>query len=227
MSVIWNDLIDQAFVDLGVIRPGENITTTMRTAAQVLFNELLSSLSTEGAMAYQQIMQAFSLTAGTTNYTLGSGGNFATTGGLRAMKVTAWRAYYSGVLMGGGRVLSMEEFGTIAIQVAGELSAIPKAVAADTAYPLVNVRIFPPPSATPGTLELAYWTPITQIADFTVAVSLPDGWTDMLHFNLAISLAPQYARPGQSLEILASNATNRKASIVSQNQMKPMAAGAQ
>jgi len=226
--MIWNDIIDLAFLDLGVTQPGEVITTSMRTDAQTRFNVLLSSLSTEGLTAFNQVFQSFALSANTTSYTLGVGGSFSTA--VRAMKVTAWRAFYGGVLSSGGPVLSLAEFGAAAAQAqpTGETAPIPKIVGADTAYPFINVRLLPPPSFTPGNIELAYWTPITQIADFTQVVSgLPDGWTQMLHFQLAVVLAPQYARDGGISPELAANAQNAKASLVQQNVMGAQAPQAQ
>jgi hypothetical protein len=204
-----------------VTQPGEAITTALRTDAQTRLNQLLSSLSTEGATVYGQVMQTFNLAAGVTAYTLGSGGSFATTGALRAQKVTAWRGAYAGVLSSGGRVLSMEEFGAAAAQAqpGGETAPIPKIVGADTAFPLINVRVLPPPSASPGTLELAYWTPITQISDFTLTPTLPEGWPLMLHLNLAVILSPIYARQGGISPELAAAAQNSKAALVDQNRM--------
>ena len=224
-----NDVIDQSFVDLGVIQPGDSITTTLRTPAQVQLNALLSSLSTEQLTAFQQVMQVFNLVAGQTAYTLGSGGSFATTGGLRAMRVTAWRAAYANLLSSGGRVLSMDEFGAAAQQAqpAGETAPIPKIVGADTSYPLINVRVLPPPGSFPGTLELAYYTPLTQITDFTVALTLPDGWLQMLHWNLAEQLYSQYARPGQTIDVIAAEAQKSKAALVAQNSMSAIQGAAQ
>lgn len=216
----WNDLIDLSFIDLAVIQPGASITTSMRTDAQSRLNALVSSLNTEQLTVFNQVMQVFNLSAGVSAYTLGSGGTFATTSNLRAQKVTAWRAAYAGVLSRGGGVLSMAELGARANQQGGELAAIPEFVGADTSYPLINVRVFPPPSATPGTLELAYWVPIAQISDFTATISLPEGWPEMLHWNLALRLFPQYARPGQVIDVIAGNAQNAKASIVNQNSMQ-------
>jgi hypothetical protein len=213
----WDDLIDQAFVDLNVIQVGEAITTAMRTDARNRFNQLLSSLSTEGLTAFNQTTGTFPLVSGLTNYTLGVGGMFNIA--VRAQRVTAWRATFGGILSSGGRALSLEEFGASAMQAqpAGETAPIPKILGADTAYPLINIRILPPPGASPGLLELAYWTPITQVTDFTADISgVPEGWQQMLHFNLAVALSSQYTRGGISQE-LAANAQNSKASLVSQN----------
>jgi len=211
----WNDIIDRAFENLGVTQVDETITTAMRTNAQKRLNALLSSISTEGLMAYQQISQQFPLIPNVDAYSVGIGGSFATVG--RPLRITAWRAYYTSVLRSGGPVLSLAEFGAAAQSMIGEQSAIPKILGADTAYPAINLRIFPPPSANAGTLELDYWIPVAQVTDFTVATGLPDGWERMLHFNLAVDLYPQYPRQGGIPPELAANAQNSKASLVSQN----------
>lgn len=214
----WNDLIDLAFVDLAVTQPGESITTAIRTDAQSRLNMLLSGLNAEGRTVFNQVTQTFSLSAGTAAYTLGNGGTFSTTGSLRAQKVTFWEANATNI-RDGGAVLSLAHLGAVAREHTGDLRPIPKAVGADTAYPLINVRVSPAPSATPGTLTLGYWTPIAQISDFTAALSLPDGWPEMLHWNLALELFPQYARPGQTLDAIAAMAQNAKARLVDQNGM--------
>lgn len=216
----WNDLIDLSFQDLAVIQPGQTISgTQMQAPAQVMLNQLLSSLSTEQLTAYNQVMQTFALVAGQTNYTLGAGGTWSTVGGQRAQRVTAWRGFFATILSGGGPVLSMAAFDAAAQQMAGETSIIPKLLGADTAFPLINIRVFPPPSGTTGNVEVAYWTPVPQISDFSQSYNLPEGWALMLHWGLAVLLFPQYARVGQTIDVIVANAQNSKASIVAQNNM--------
>jgi hypothetical protein len=211
-----SDIINEAFVDLGVITVLETISSGMQADAFLRLNQLLDSLSAEGLVIPNQITQAFSLQASITAYTLGVGGNLITT--ARAMKVTAWRAYYAGVLHSGGRVLSMAEFGEQAKQQLGETTPIPHIVGADTAYPLINVRVFPPPSNTPGTLELSFYTPMAQFATVNDTINLPQGWQDMLHFNLAKRLYPQYPRPSNREHVWAM-AQETKAALMVENTM--------
>lgn len=213
----WAEIITQAFVDMAVIQVGETITAGMQSDAFTRLKSLISSLSAEGLIAFNQVEQAFQLVSGTTAYTLGSGGTFSTTGNLRAQRVTAWRAYYSTLLSSGGPILSMAEFGAQAVQKEGELTSIPRLVAADTSYPLINVRVWPPPSAVPGILELAYWTPITAPSAVGDTISLPEGWENFLHFQLAVALYPQYSRTGGMDPVLAANASNSKQVLLQQN----------
>jgi hypothetical protein len=210
-------IINQAFQDLKVLPPGGSVSTTVENDSFVYLNQLMSSLSIEAPMAFNQVRQSFNLVYATASYTLGSGGSFATTGGKRAVKVTSWRASYGGVLSSGGPVLSMEEFGAQAKQMLGESTPIPSLVGADTAYPLINIRIHPLPSFVVGTLELGYWTPITQFTTVTDVLAFEDGFEEMLHFNLAVILFPQYGRTGGIDPVLAANAQNSKAKIVAMN----------
>ena len=87
-----SDIINESFLDLAVIAPGETISSGMQTDAFLRLNQLLASLSTEGAMVFNQVEQSWPLSSGVVAYTLGAAGSLATTGGLRAQKITAWRA---------------------------------------------------------------------------------------------------------------------------------------
>src|SRR5579883_1336177 len=101
----------------------------------------------------------------------------------------------------------------------GETTPIPAMVAADTSFPLINLRVFPPPSSSPGTIELAFWTPLLKFATVGDTVNMPDGWEDLLHFDLALRLYPQYARSSGLDPGLAANAQNAKAALIPQNTM--------
>jgi hypothetical protein len=219
MATTVSQLIIQALIDLRFVPAGATVGTDIQTECFLRVNQLLASLSAEGAMVFNQVEQTFNLTAGTVAYTLGSGGTFPTTGGLRAQKVTSWRASYNGLLTSGGPALSMAEFGALAKQPLGEVAAVPDYLGADTSYPLINVRVTPPPSATPGTLELAYWTPITAFATVGDSINFPPGYERMLHYALAIDLHPRYGKPGAIDPALLNDAQVSKAAIVQQNTM--------
>lgn len=215
--MLVSDLINEAFLDIGMIQPGQAVTGAMQTDAFTRLNQMLASWSAEQLTVFDQRVTSFQLQAGIPTYTFGVGGSFNP--GVRAQKVTAWRASYGNVLMRGGRVLSLDELGAVATQEAGEQTAVPKAVGADTSYPLINVRIFPPPSSSPGQLELAYWVPIAAFATVGDTVNFPSGFEDALHFGLAVRLYHAYPRQGGIPPELAANAQNTKAAIVQQNTM--------
>jgi hypothetical protein len=230
----WNELIDIAFLDIAVIQPGESITTAMRTDAQKRLNELLASLSTEGATVATQKVYTGTLGVGTSNYTVGATGTLPGVN-ERVQRLTAWKAV-SGHVAHGGPVLPLDAFGAavqaeqerlaavamqaalagIAAVPASIVAPVPSIVGADTAFPLINLKVFPPPSAA-SSLELAGWTPIAVITDFTLTPTLASGWELMIHTQLALLLYPMYARQGGIPQELAAMAMNAKASIVNQN----------
>ena len=237
--MLVSDLITQAFLDIDAIMVGESITTAEQADAFARLNQLVSSLSTEGAMVFNQVMQSFPLQNGITAYQLGSGGTFPTNGGLRAQKVTAWRAVL-GDMVKGGPVLPMDEFGAAAAaanQSLAELAVrsalegltsnvnsplvapIPSVVGADTNYPLINVRVAPAPSNAGGQIELAYWTPIAAFGAVGDVINLPPGYELMLRSNLAVQLYPIYPRQGGIDPVLAATAQNSKQTLMQQHSM--------
>lgn len=216
--MLVSDLITDSFLDLGAIQVNETISTAMQTDGFNQLNLLLSYLSAEGLTVPNQVQQIFQLQTGVTGYTLGASGTFTTAGGLRAVKLTAWRAFYASVLSGGGRVLSMAEFGEKAVQLRGETTPIPGVVGADTSYPNINVRVFPPPSATPGQIEFSYWTPLLPFVTVGDTVNLPDGFPEMLHWNLAKRLYTRYPSPSR-LQTINDEAQSSKQALIEQNAM--------
>jgi hypothetical protein len=216
--MLVSDLITGAFEDIGVITVNETVSPAMQTDAFSRLNLILDSLSAEGLVVPNQVMQPFSLQANVTAYTLGNGGSFPTTGGLRAVKITAWRAYLGTILQSGGRALSMAEFGEAAKQLMGETTPIPGIVGADTSFPLINVRVFPPPSSPPGTIELSFWTPLLQFASVGDTINLAQGLPLILRTLLAADLYQLYPRPNL-LEKIIDAAKNAKAAVIEQNAM--------
>lgn len=211
----WSDLITQAFIDVGYIRPGATITTTMRDAAFLILQQMISSLSNEQAMNYVAYHQGFTMVAGTSTYTVGaSGGTLTST--ARPVRITGWQSV-SGNYRNGGKIMGWDEFHATVKDPLATASVLAGAVAADQGYPVINIVVFPTPAATPGTLYLDYYSPLTAPAAVGDAVTLPDGWDEMLHFNLAIALAPQYARGGEASKILAAMAANTKDAIAAKN----------
>ncbi len=209
------DIIDQAFIDLGVIQPGEAITAAMLANAFAVINQLLSSWSAEDLMAFNWYQQVLTLTAGTSAYTFGAAGSLVST--ARPVRIINWKSSISTNFANGGAVISFEEFRTKNQNPTGRRSVLAEMVAADQNYPALNIEVFPTPDTSPGSLTLGYWGSITAFAATSTTVTLPDGYEEALHSNLAIALAPQYARVGGVTPELAALAQNSKAAIITKN----------
>jgi hypothetical protein len=235
MATTVSKLITEAFLDMGAIAAGGSPNTDEQDDAFLRLNQLISSWSNEELTVYQQLMSTFNLQAGVDAYTVGTTGTFSTA--ARPQRITAWRSK-SGHVVRGGAPMSMEAFGAMSAQeqarlleinaqavLSGQIAAMPASivspcpslVGADANYPNLNLRVFPPPSSAPGTIEVDYWTPLPKFAAVGDTVNLPDGFEDALHFNLAVALYPQYSRPGGPDPMLIENARRSKSVIIAIN----------
>lgn len=207
-------VILEALCDLGVIRPGETPSATVLTDCLTRLNQRIEAHSIEQLMAQTQLHATFSLQSGLSRYTFGVGGTFSTAS--RPEKVTGWRAN-NGSFQSGGAILTFEELQTASRDALGSTTSLPQAVGADTSFPLINVAVFPVPGASPATLELSYWIALQSFTSLLDAHTLPDGWSDFLHFDLAVALLPRYGRKEFDPTTLAANAQTSKGKLADLN----------
>jgi hypothetical protein len=210
MATLVSDIITDSFLDLGAIAPGETITAAEQTDAFLRLNFMLSSWSTEQLSAPSLTHTGFMLTAGTNLYTLGTGGTLVTA--ARPLAVTGATSV-SGNFRGPVKVMSFDQFAAEVADPLASASVLAQVIAADGSFPSINVRVHPMPAAGPGTLWLDYWMAIAQFATVGDAVTLPDGWIEALHWNLALKLYAQYARPGATVDAIAGNAQASKGAL--------------
>jgi len=208
------DLIDEAFIDLAVIQPGETISADMLANTFRMINQLISSWSGERLVNPNQTHGNFTPVAGTSSYTFGAGGTFNTA--AVPVQVTGW-SQSSGNFSNGGKIISYDEFRTKTLNATARRSVLAELVTCDQNYPLMAIEMFPPPDTAPGTLRLDYYMVMTAFAATSTTVNLPPAYEQALHFNLAVAMAPQYARSGGVTPELAANAQNSKAVIVQKN----------
>ncbi len=221
MAVIVSDIIQQSFVDLGVVQPGELISSAMQSAALLIALQMQASWVAEDLMNFNAVELGYTLVANVDSYTLGIGGTFDTFA-QNITRVTSWNAR-SGNFKSSGRILSFDEFAAAAQNSTAKVSVLPEIVAADSRYPLIDIRVHPFPvgvyvGGQMASLNLKGWYQTPAFAALTDSVdSLPPGYQAALHFNLAIALSPQYARVGGVTPELAANAQTSKGIIVAKN----------
>jgi hypothetical protein len=213
VATLVSDLIIESFLDLATIDPGVGITPTEQADAFLRLNQVIASWSTEQFSVYNQVHGAFSITAGTSSYTVGPGGTLATA--ARPVRITS-AAGVSGAFSIPVAVLSFADFESKAINPSGRSSVLPEFIGVDQGFPLVNLKLFPPPSASTGTLILDYWTIIAAFATVGDSISLPPGYERALHLALAVELWPQY--PKQSdFQVIKGMADDAKNSLMQLN----------
>jgi len=205
-----SDIITEAFLDLGLIAPGQTITSEEQADAFLRLNQMLKSWSNEHVSIFTEAHTVYALVAGTSAYTMGVGGTFTTA--LRPVKICGASAV-SGGFRAPVKVMGFEEYHATVDDGRGVTAILPQALARDNSFPLVNLRVFPTPAPSPGSIEIDYWTELTAFATVGDTVSLPAGFEDALHFNLATRIYPQYAKLSGLDAGLALNAQLTKTAI--------------
>jgi hypothetical protein len=205
-----SDILTEAFLDLGLISPGQTITSEEQTDAFLRLNQMLKSWSNEHVSVFTESHSSYALVAGTSAYTIGTGGTFVTS--ARPVKICGASAV-SGAFRVPVKVMSFEDFHAEIDDSRGITSILPQAMARDNSFPSINLKVFPTPATSPGNLEIDYWTELTAFATVGDTVTLPPGFEDALHYNLATRLYPQYARQAGIDQALVLNAQLTKTSI--------------
>ncbi len=225
MSVVItpSSIIQQAFQDLGVVVVGEAVSSAVQADAFLKYKALLSSTAEEGVMALSILTGTGVTSTGTDTYAMGlTGVGAPITTLLEPVRAISWKAKLS-PFETGGRIASIQELrdaiknsnGT------GRTSALPEIVACTTNIPgapsTILITLWPTPSASNAALTIDYWGVQTVPVNVGDAIAYNDGWEAYLVSNLALALAPQYARVSGITEALAVKARNSKEVIIQKN----------
>jgi hypothetical protein len=199
MATYEDAIIKPAYVAVNVIQDtSESISTTLRDNAVVVLNQLLSSNSAERLMGYNVVHQTgLTISAGTAKYTFGTGGTLVATS--RPVAITGWDSA-SGNFSVGGEPISFDALRAKKQNPTARRSVLPEVLAADQAYPSINIELFPVPDTSPGSLTLDYWSVLTAVA-YGDTVTVPDGWERYMVLGLARELGVRYPIEGGRPEL--------------------------
>lgn len=204
------DLVIKALKLVGVIASGETPAAADMQDGLASLNMMIDSLSNEGLLLYKYSRTPLALTAGQASYTLGSLGTLNTP---RFMNLPEAR-----VISGSNnvempvRVMNIQRYADIEDKTTQ--SSVVTDLFIDGDFPLYNLIVWPVPSQS-LTLVLYSNGPIGRFATSTETVALPPGYEEMLSYNLAKRLAPEYGRP--LMAEIVDTANNSLASIKRQN----------
>lgn len=226
-SVLVADVIQLAFEDLGMIKAGETLSATLLANGLIYLQQMWQTWGGEQDTNYNNAIDTHVLTTATPNYTYGITANAPTlTAPTQPIRVLAWRFIASifggtgaSVIANGGELISVEQFFAQVKDINSTAAIIPQIVAADMGYPLINLWIFPTPLASSGALYLYYSQALPTMSSSATNLTVPEGYPEAMHFNLAVAMYPQYRRQGGIPPELAANAQNTKASIVARNRL--------
>jgi hypothetical protein len=198
----YADIINQALVDLGAIKPGATPSTTIRDDSFVRLNQMWEGWGADPTISNAQYHQNYFPSAGINQYTFGVGGTFSSP----AYPVRVYGAVStSGNFRSPVKVISYQQFDEQMLDPIGSSSVLAQSLACDNGYPLKLVRLFPVPAGG-STLTLDFWGEMTAFNAVGDTVSVAPAFSDALHFNLAMAMLPQYGRQGIDATAIAANA---------------------
>lgn len=210
------DLIKSSLRLFGAIATGETPSSDQETDAFSVLNEMLVSWSNDGLLIPQIVRESFALTPNQQTYTMGPSGNFNTT---RPVRIES-----AGVEMQNGastvefplRILNSSQWAEIGLK--STASTLPSRIYPDESYPLMNINLWPVPSAA-NNLILYSAKPFSSFSTVTDNVIFPPGYSRALRYNLAFEIAPEYGK--ELSESSASIAVKSLADIKRKN-IKPV-----
>lgn len=206
-KVTARDLISGALRLLGVYQSGENITAHEAKDGLLSLNDMLESWSLERLMISIKTRETFDLIAGQAKYTFGPLGDFNS---LRPTRIEYATYLIDGLEQGLEILQSDDEWSGLSQKT--QTSTQPTQIYLEAATPLANLYVWPVPSGA-GKIVLTSWKPLAKFSDVNAEIDLPEGYSLALRSNLAIHLAPEYAKSvsGELLTMAESSKSRIKA----------------
>lgn len=208
------EIIQDAFERMNVYSPGDTLSAADAAKGLLVLNRMMEGWSNEALTCFAISQQSFTLVAGTSRYSIGSGGTIAQTRPLRILDGPG-RAF---ILDANGNkygieVIPQDQWNEIGNSSSSVTSDYPDTLFYDPQYPLGYLNFFP----TPLLSVVAYWESYLQFSSFSSlsgTVSLPPGYEDAMSTNLTLYLWPYY-KPDNSVPspLLTEIASSAKAKI--------------
>ena len=186
MTTTAGTIIRRALRLCNVLAAGETASAEDQADALESLNSMIDGWRNQSLMVYALRDESFSVT-GAASYTIGTGGTFNTD---RPVKVDRAFMRQNGIDYP-IQIADAKAWFDIADK--SVTSDYPDWLYYEMSFPLGKIFLFPKPSS--GSLHLVTWVPITEFANASDAVSLPPGYREMLTYQLAMRLGPEYGKP--------------------------------
>lgn len=190
MSTV-RDLIKGSMRLLGALSTGETPSADELSEGLFALNDMVESWSTEGLIIPTMVREAFTLTAGTQTYTMGTGGSFNTTRPLVIEGAALEDQSATPKLEIPVAVLTPIEWAALPLKTMS--STLPTKLYAEGTSPLETVNIWPNPTVA-NKLVIYSRKAISSFAGANTTISLPPGYFRALKYNLAIEWAPEFGK---------------------------------
>ena len=185
------DIIKSALRKIKVYKPGEAISDSEIIDNLEVLNTMLDAWAAETLMIPYSRTEAFALTAGQSLYTIGPGGDFATT---RPDSVDAESSFVRDSSNNDSYLQTMteREYNQITLKSGSGLNGLPAYLWYKPQYPLGRIQFDVP--ADGRTLYLVSNKPLDEFTDIATEISLPHGYRQAIIYNLAVMLASEYGK---------------------------------
>jgi hypothetical protein len=183
------DVVVAILKKLGVLASGETPSANEANDALAEINRMMDGWSTQSLTIPATIEETFALIAGQQSYAFGSGGAFNSPRPQSIENALIQLPTFTPVINLPMNILNKDQWASIAIP--SLTSNFPIYLYSDNAYPSTNVNVWPVPTAACN-LVLFSRKALTQIASLTSTISLPPGYEELLVYNGAVRLAPDF-----------------------------------
>lgn len=196
MTVV-KDIVEDAVYELGILAPGDPLTPNISSHALRMLNRLVESLNIEGLLIYDEERNVYPLTVGTQTYELGPATDPQLDPPITLSTTRPVLISRLGVLLTennptneiGVSLLSDEDWAGVSVK--QTTGGFPTGVHITGDFPTRKVECWPIPGMV-CSLVVYNMRVIPTFTDLTNVISLPQGYEDLLMYNLAIRLAPSY-----------------------------------
>lgn len=182
------DILNDAMKIIGVYESGRTMSSAQGVEGLRRLNQMIDGFNNKYLLAYQRVQRTHSLTEGTAEYTLGSGGTIDVARPLRIESAFTRDSADSDHTL---EIISNEEYSEITRK--AKYNSYPNKLYVRYAYPLVTIYLDPAPQAN-LTLYLECTGLISTFATLDTDASLPPGYERMLTYNVAEEWAPLFKR---------------------------------
>jgi hypothetical protein len=182
-------LIEDALHEALVIGPGQDVNAGVEQRAFRRLNNMLEVLSLDDNKIYALTEESETLTAGTSRYTIGSGGDFDTS---RPLSISA-AAGDTFIRDANGseynvRVLSQERY---RVEPNKENTGRPRIMTYTPEYPLGKISFYPEPNSSTDVIHFRSNTILTSFATLTTEVDFAPGYELATMLSLAVAISQQ------------------------------------
>ncbi len=215
MAATANDLISRSLRLISVIGSGRRTASANEIAdGLVTLNAMMESFSIQRGMIYQILEETHTLSSGTADYSIGTGGTINTDRPVRIENAF--------IRDSSGYDYPLTQINNLAYDTVTLKTIVsrPQYFFYDEIFPLAFIRLLYVPNAG-ETLHFNSWKALQTFSSTTTAISLPLGYEDMIVYNLAIRLHGEY--PGSSMnDDIRTVARDAKKNVLSINADVPV-----